>query len=788
MQILGAIPMNFRTKLKNLELYKSRFFKISLAVQIVLLVCGIVSLFGKNEVYEYGVEHMRANFGTYSEELGGYYADAAMGQKGNLVDFCEIALPKGVYSVRLKYETDTNMKNMCQVTDHSIGYKMLQTNGEHLYGTLTETDFNMWLLQDCSHMIVHAYYEGEGSLLVTGLTIQETNALQRIVLFWIVVLSTLWNLVCMYVAYDKKYHVATEKKNVYFGLGVVILFSSLYLMVDYCFNSGDLAYHLMRIEGIKDGILSGQFPVRIAPEWQQGYGYASSIFYCETLLYIAALFRMIGFTVLDSYRLFFLVINIAGTILAYQCFRKMFKNGYVGLLCSALYSLSIYRMFKIYNCGSLGEGFGVFFLPLIAYGFYRVFTQDIKEESYKRSWIPLCAGFCGLVQSHLLSGEMVGLFTIFLCLIMWKKVFRKETFIVLAKTVIYCVLISAWFVVPFADYMMTGDFVIHNVSERRIQYRGLFLAHLFTLFPKDGENVFYYENGMYESTATVMGAPLFAAFVLWAGLWFFRKNENMNKSMRKAGNIAFVFAGLAMLFSLSIFPWDTIQGLSSITQTLVSSLQFPERWLTIMNISMTVVVGVIATWLWEHKDKKYFVSFFICLIGLLTISNLYYVSNMMNFGEKVAIYNGEGMGTGYISGREYLPYGADPTQFVHRNPYSDSNIVIQDYEKDALTVTMHCENTGVEKGLVTLPLLYYKGYEAWDVVTGEPLKVVVGDNFNVAVEIPAGYVGAVETGFVSPWYWRVAEVVSVVFFAGLCVTGMVGKRKKQQDKSEEAAA
>lgn len=782
--------MNFRTKLKNLELYKNRFFLISLAVQVALLLWGIIGLFGKDAVYEYGVEDMSANFGTYSEEMGGYYVDASSGQMGNLVDFCEIALPKGIYAVKLHYETDTNMLNRCEVSDGTIGYKMLQTNGEHLYATLEETEFNMWLKQDSQHMIVHAYYEGEGSLLVKGLTIRETNALHRIFLFWVVVGATLWNLALIYREYDKKYEVATRKKNVFFGLAVISLFSSIMLMVDYKIVSGDLVFHLMRIEGIKDGLLSGQFPVKIAPEWQQGYGYASSVFYGETLLYIAAFFRMIGFTVLDSYRLFFFIINILVTVVAYYCFKKIFKNDYIGLLCAAMYSLSIYRIYKTYGCGSFGEGFGVLFLPLIVYGFYRVFSEDIKQESYKRSWIPLCIGFTGLVQSHLLSGEMVGAFTIILCIILWKKVFRKETFIVLAKTVIYCVILSAWFLVPFADYMLTGDFHIEHVSARTIQSRGLYLAHLFTIFPISGQNAFFAEAGMMDSQPAALGAPLLMVFLLWIGLWFFRKLQGISKAERVLGNITFAFAALAMLMSLSIFPWDRIQFLNSISQTLVSSLQFPNRFLTIANVMLTTVAGVIAKGIWNSNKKELFAGFCVCIVGLLTISNLYYVGNMMNVGTRVAVYNGEGMGTGNISGAEYLPEGADASQYLHRDPIASGQVVVTDYNKGSLEVDMQCQNIGTEMGLVELPLLHYKGYEAVDSSTGEALAVTSGNNFCVAVEIPAGFQGAVRVSFVQPWYWRVAEMVSVVFFAILCVDAYRRTRKKavEQLDGEEAAA
>ncbi len=454
--------MSIWEKCKALQIGKMRMFRLFLLIEGLLLVWGIFNLFGRDAVYEYGPEDMTVNFGNYDAETG-CFIDESAGQQGNAVDFCEIALPKGVYSVSLHYETDTHMHNLCEVTDDTVGFKMMKTNMEHLYASLHQTDFNMWVLQGSKHLTAHAYYDGVGTLLVTGLTIRETNALYRIYLFWIVVFSLLWNGAYLYIQYDRKYQIPAIDKNVLFGLGVVLIFSSFLLMVDYSIPGGDLLYHLLRIEGIKDNLLAGQFPSRISPEWQQGYGYASPIFYGETLLYIGSFFRLIGFTVTTSYRLFFFVINILAIGISYYSFSKLFKDKYIGLLCTALYVLSVYRIYKMFVCGLFGEAFGMMFLPLLAYGFYQVFTGDIRDINYKKSLIPLVIGFSGILQSHFLTGELAGGVTICLCLFFWKKVFRKETFFVLAKTVIYSVLLSAWFLVPFADYMLTGDFVIHHV-------------------------------------------------------------------------------------------------------------------------------------------------------------------------------------------------------------------------------------------------------------------------------------------------------------------------------------
>lgn len=771
---------DMRKKMKQLELYRQRPFWVLAGIEVLLLLLCISGLFGKNAVYEYGVEQMTANFGVYDEGQGGYAADAAAGQTGNLVDFSNIALPKGVYRVCLSYTTDANMQNMCTVTDDSVAYNGLLTNGEMLYSGLEQTDFEMWLLQDTSSLIVHARYN-QGNLAVKGLTIYQTNAGNRIILFLYLCLILIVDSIYLFRKYDAAYGVPIQQKNVILGVLAIVVMASIPLMTNYIVNSGDIGYHLLRIEGLKDGILSGQFPVRIAPDWQQGNGYADAVFYGQTLLLPAALLRMIGFTVNTSYRIYMLLINAATAWLSYYCFQKIFKERYVGLLCSMLHTLSVYRLYKTYMCGALGETLGSLFLPLIVYGFYRVFTEDIHSKEYKWSFLPLLIGFAGIIQSHMLTCEIVGGFTILLCIILWKRVFRKETFWALAKAAVGSVLVAAWFVVPFLDYMLTGDFVIHHVSGRTIQERGLYLAHLFSFPTFAGPDVFPAENGMVGTAPMGIGFALLAVWLAWGYLRItgrIRKsgNEHLTAEEIALGRILGIFAGMAMLMSLSLFPWDRIQFLNRITATLVSSLQFPNRFLTLGSVACVGLAGVIGVWIWRSGRPGGKALWAGALIVLTFMTSVYMETDFLYKKDFMRVYNDEGMGNGYISGAEYLPYGTDATQLIYRAPIAGGDVEIEGYEKGPLTVEVSCRSYGAE-GSLNLPLLYYKGYRAYDADTGEELEVYDGDNHTVHVKVPEGYEGTVRTTFVSPWYWRLAEAVSLISGIGLAVWYHLARRR-----------
>ena len=46
----------------------------------------------------------------------------------------------------------------------------------------------------------------------------------------------------------------------------------------------DLGFHLMRIEGIAEGLENGVFPVKMQGLWMEGYGYPVSVYYGDFLL------------------------------------------------------------------------------------------------------------------------------------------------------------------------------------------------------------------------------------------------------------------------------------------------------------------------------------------------------------------------------------------------------------------------------------------------------------------------------------------------------------------------
>ena len=223
--------MEFIHKIRALQIGKRKTFRRVLLAEILLILLGIVGLFGRNEVYEYPSEGVTVNTGVYQDNM----------------TIEHISLKPGLYRIQLHYDTDTNMKNFCIVEDDTVGYRMLRNSGEHLYQGLHETDYPLWLLQKSDNIRVTVTYGGEGNYMISGLTIRETNGLAVIFLFLVVVISILVNLLYTYVQYDREYSLSVSQKGIHFGLALLLLFSSLPLLQDTMLSSGDLGLSLIHI-------------------------------------------------------------------------------------------------------------------------------------------------------------------------------------------------------------------------------------------------------------------------------------------------------------------------------------------------------------------------------------------------------------------------------------------------------------------------------------------------------------------------------------------------------------
>ncbi len=676
------------------------------------------------------------------------------------VVYAGISLPVGIYVCELSYESESDAKAYVNVRDTSVYSGGLLSIGEPVYSGLSGTSFDFYLFESTESLSVAVNYEGEGALSIGSLKIVETNGIWLrttvILMFAFLIILGLQ----LFKKYDAAHEDSGTRRLVLFGILVISFVASIPYFYDGLITGADLGYHLQRIEGIKDALVTGQFPVRIEPRWVFNHGYADAIFYCNFFLYLPAVLRLCGFTVTESYVAYAVSMNLACTVVSYWSYSRLFKDKKLGLVLSALYTLSIFHLYKFTITGAIGEGSAFVFLPLIVYGLYLIFEEDVSIKSYKYSFFVLGFGLAGVFQTHVLTSEISAFIMFLVCLIFLPRLFKEKRFLKLIEGGLLAVGLSLWYLVPFADYYLTQDIKIHHASARRIQEMGTLLPQLFHHFWTNGSRS-NHEGGMQYSHPLGVGSLLFVTAVIFAGLLFagvFKKDKSREKHFSVR---ALILSAITLFMSTCYFPWDFLQDTSSTAASLVSSLQFPNRMLGYGTAFLVVVIGFVLSHFEKEKVSFYRIGL-ACVLIFLSTSYMYLTDSVTSDADYKHIYNEEGMGFGYISGAEYLIYGTDAEKLTFAKPEASEQISITDYEKKGLKISLSAVNDSKEEGEILLPVLMYKGYE---VTSGEGVTLLDGENHLISLKIPAGYEGGVTVNYVEPVYWRIAEILTLATYA-----------------------
>ncbi len=704
------------------------------------------------------------------EQLQSYTNDASIGgsidasHSGGLYDIIpDMFLEKGYYSYTVYYEGDS-AESFCWPHTYVEFYDVLEQQTVSLGSGNTEGTRRFWLNVDLN-VALRLYYSGEGNITFKGFTIEETSVLANMNLFSQVLFLIGVNIVILYAIREKQRPLEKKVKYSMVAMLVIVLIASSLSLSGSMYDGHDIRFHLARIEGIKEGLLSGQFPVRISPVFYNGYGYANSIFYGEIFLYFPALLRMIGFSVADSYNAFLIALNILTVLLCFYCGKKIFSDEVIAVAIAFLYTLSPYRLMDTYIRAAIGEVTAMAFLPLVAYGLYRILTEDTSLVQYKRAYLPLTLGITGIIQSHVLTVEMAGGVILMACVFFCFKTLEKKRFIMLVKTVAMTLLVNAWFLVPFVDFMMTQDIRVFAVeSKDLIQKTGLFLPQLFSLFSDYSTESIDAGNGLTGEMTYSMGLALGLGILLLVAMLGDKKEES--KLMRRRG-LCFLILSLIVLWMVTVyFPWDRISTSIAPAAPFVSSIQFVWRFVGIASVLAAFTTGFGLFLLKKQEGKTVFWVAASALIVLSVVSAMDFVQDNafgrgeMSFHENTFEKENNSY---YAMNGEYalckIQYDVVTQIF---EPRSYDGVQITGYEK-AGTNTVFSVDNDTSDGYVLLPILNYKGYSVSSedgVITNANLQE--GESAVVRVNIPGNYSGTIWVSYKGMWYWRIAELVSLI--------------------------
>ena len=530
----------------------------------------------------------------------------------------------------------------------------------------------------------------------------------------------------------------------------------------------DISFHLARIEGIAQGLKAGQFPVRIYSQAKGGYGYATSLFYGELCLYFPAILRVLGVSVQLAYQLYVFAVQALTAGIAFYSFRQIFRHNKTALLGSILYLLNPYHLQNFYWRAAVGEYTAMAFLPLIPAALCLLYGE--KEPTKKQAGTAcaeLVIAFGMLLQTHIISLEIMVLATAFFCLFHLRRTFSRCVLTVWLKAVALVLLLNLWFLLPFLELLGSGLYggmyggTTMNAG-RTIQRVGFTIAELFTW------NTFSRNIGL----DLLIGCMAF----LWA--WIAHK-EPLPQREQKLGLWCAGLGLAACWASTDVFPWGLVGALPGKISGILLAIQFPWRYITLAVVLLTITalcaVTVLRPQKWARPLSALMLSATLLGVGFL-YRDLYpskdwqYVGDVGELRYADAAFSNM---TWHYDGL-YLPALAQETRDGFVSETEVTTVKVEQLERTASGVTLQYSADAGQDGEIELPLLYYPVYS---------IKEGAGTLFETAngllgASVPAGSSGTLRVEVQEPLRWRLAELVSLATAIALAGNGL-RKRKKQ---------
>ncbi len=678
---------------------------------------------------------------------------------------CEpISLSRGVYQVTVEYQAEGTENTIFAESDARPG--KVGSDKIQLERGKTEESFWVWVSGTVSDLTIQTAYPGYHAFSVSKVIVTETiqgrtRDLALAVLFCMALGMLLW-----FFGPAGRLDTREKRRTAYWLLGTIFL-ASIPLFPRGVYIGHDSGFHFLRIEGVYQGLASGQLPVRIQPNWLHGYGYPVSIFYGDALLYLPGAFRMLGFSIQEVYEGYVFAINGFTAALTFYCLKRMLKDARIASLGSFLYTLSAYRLADVYTRAALGEYSAMAFLPLALYGFWSIFS----DYSEKKNWMALALGFTGLLETHMLSTEMAAMLAGVFCLIMIRRVFQKETFLALIKAVAMAALLNLWFLIPFLDEMLHEKMKITAgiLSGGGIQKNGVTVGELFRVW-QHGTGI--WPDGTQGELPLGIGLAMQLAFLILALTLIACRRD---KEERKLLTLNLGFALLALYGATKYFPWDFLENAGL---HFLSTLQFPWRLLGMGTLSLTVGACAALTYLKKQGRKKLVQLCTGLLVTFTLLGSGYTLFTYMETAEVEECHE-ERDAPYYVSGGEYLPADVelDDEEAFHPLEPRGTGVEVESFWKEYNKIRVTCKNTGSEETVLEVPILLYKGYKAWDAETREEFSMLRTELGMTGIMLPAGYEGTVRMEFLAPPWWNLSEVVSLCAWIGV---GIYYKRKKHK--------
>ena len=614
-----------------------------------------------------------------------------------------LSLRRGSYNFTIGYIADEDaqieivLENDTYVSDilNATG----QTSGTREYGFEVKTGTDRGRID-------FTYPEGS-ELSLAYITISSDRPMNYDGIIWgifiLVLMAVLW-------AGGYCFSKSTHKVSILVTFGIAII-----LIIPFVMNSGlnlgtDTRGQMMRIEGVYYGLLDGQFPVVIYPEWNNSYGQIG-VLYPNLFLYIPAVLRVLGMSQLGACKLFIFLIIMVSSVTAYVSARCVFRQEWQIILTVMILSLDNMRLTNMLDDGRLGGALlAEMFYPLVIAGLIDLFYRDRKR------WYLLSIGMAGIFCCHIMSATIICLATGIFMVCAIRRINNTDIFIATGKAIALFAALTAGIAVCFLSFFFS------DWGQDNLQWEDF----LSTLFPTASGS----ENSKWI---------FLIALLLISGILLIMTVYEKKAALLKNTYVipAFICGMVLFWMSTSAFPWVYLRHIPAI-EYYSDMIQNAYRFLTLACCFLAFVIpGLVEITGGIHEGEKpafnkkivpvLAVAGVLCIFNYITTYYTYFYRNTTVLYYDTVI--------GEIESRvdDYLPAGTDPSWYESDTGYISDEEAVQSisYERSGTHIDYSYTNTK-DGTYAEFPKFYYDGYVAENEVK-EPVEVNKGDRNRVRV-------------------------------------------------------
>lgn len=685
----------------------------------------------------------------YSDS-GEWYVDEESAGKGIVLYGPYMYLEKGDYTVEVDYEcTQDNYMDV-----HANGSSEYLLSGNvPLSRISTHKTFTFRLEEEVDDFEIRVGYEGIGFLKVNEITLyKNANEIRRAAfLLSMCILMAL----CAYLKWDV---ILANRERIAWILLTAVMATAPMLVDGFCYGH-DGRFHMLRIEGVAQELLNGQFPVRMQGMWMEGYGYPVSIYYGDILLYLPAIMRIIGFSVSAAYKSYVFLVNLGTVVIAQLCFERITGDRKASCIGAAAYTFAMYRLVNMYVRTALGEYTAQMFLPVILLAVCNIYMQkpekqDAEKDSIKNALL-LALGMTGLIQTHLISVAMVGILLVILAIVLYRTTFTKRTMLTYLRAGIMTLGINMFFIVPFVDYYINVPVrVMHEGEEelvKAIEHKGAYIGQYFMLYQNATGGAKY---NVSDRMGLTPGIVLMLALIV--AVYVCLKNSDRLLRILTAMSV------LALFMASNLFPWNEIINHVPF-MGWIYHIQFPFRFLSLAQVLLALLLCRVLALYADRLQEWLYPALAIAIMAVA----FQQCTAMMQDRPYTMVYDAAQVDSFSVGNGEYIREDTDEELF-DGEIYSNDVISLGNYQKNGTHAEFWCETGASGDAWVELPVLNYKGYHVKDRY-GNGLETEDGNNNVLRILLPQEYNGLVTVDYAVPGYYRLADLGSLLCILGLCI-------------------